>query len=297
MQNTSFTSAGLTLKGTFAAVEGATLSVLLISGSGQVDRDSNHKSMKTEVMKHMADALHDQGMTSFRYDKRGAGESEGEYFSASCEDNLADASAAFDSLKAASPGAKHIVIGHSDGAILATRLAAQRQDIDGIVLLAGPAQSGETIMKWQLNHVISSLKGVGKWLLKILPIDPHKQHQKLLNRLAKTDDKIIKVWGFKKLNAAWLRQFAAYNPIVDFPKIVCPVLAITGTKDIQVPVHDLEIMKHHITAPFEQHALPDLTHMLRRDPDEPTLQHYKDLIKLPLDAEMVGIIVAWVSRL
>lgn len=296
MTEHQFTSHGVKLTGSLIHPEGAEICALLLSGSGPVNRDSNLENFPLNAMKEIADFLAENNVATFRYDKRGVPPSEGAFLKASFDDNFKDADAALSYLKSQCPSQKLIIIGHSEGAIIAARLAAMRDDVDGAILLAGPAQSGKEIMKWQLGHVLDSLQGLGKWILKILPLDPKKQHQKFLDKLEKSDEEIMKVWGIKKVNAAWLRGFAAYAPMEDFPKIKCPVLAITGTKDIQVPHEDLKLMKKALKVPFESHAISDLTHVLRRDSEKPSLQHYQALMKLPLDEEMLDLIKEWVFR-
>ena len=67
---------------------------LLISGSGPIDRNSNFKRLQIDVMRQVADHLEAAGIASFRYDKRGVGESDGDYRSSGFLDNVADASTA-----------------------------------------------------------------------------------------------------------------------------------------------------------------------------------------------------------
>ena len=39
----------------------------------------------------------------------------------------------------------------------------------------------------------------------------------------------------KSLTSPWLRQFIVYDPATTLRKVTCPVLAINGEKDLQVP--------------------------------------------------------------
>ena len=45
-----------------------------------------------------------------------------------------------------------------------------------------------------------------------------------------------------KVNAKWQREFMAYDPAIDLPRVTVPMLAITGSKYIQVDPADLERM-------------------------------------------------------
>ncbi|MEX1336042.1 MAG: alpha/beta hydrolase, partial [Candidatus Limnocylindrales bacterium] len=98
----TFTSAGLTLAGTFAAPAsaGPFPAALLLAGSGPLDRDGNVKRMALNVSRDLARELATAGWASYRYDKRGVGASQGEYLSTGFTDELADAAAALEALEA-----------------------------------------------------------------------------------------------------------------------------------------------------------------------------------------------------
>src|SRR3954471_2381369 len=101
--------------------------VLIASGSGPLDRDSNHRRARFDVARQLAHAFARGGLASLRYDKRGVGESPGDWRRAGLHDNLDDLGAALASL-AARPEvdpARLLVAGHSEGALLAAALAAR----------------------------------------------------------------------------------------------------------------------------------------------------------------------------
>lgn len=64
---------------------------LLLSGSGPLDRDSNMPGQRLDIASSLAAALADAGVATLRYDKRGVGESTGDYLLASFDDETADA--------------------------------------------------------------------------------------------------------------------------------------------------------------------------------------------------------------
>ena len=51
---------------------------IIISGSGPTDRDGNNTSLKSNYLKMLADGLYQNGISSYRYDKRGVGSSIGD---------------------------------------------------------------------------------------------------------------------------------------------------------------------------------------------------------------------------
>jgi uncharacterized protein len=72
-----------------------------------------------------------------------------------------------------------------------------------------------------------------------------------------------------KLNAKWMRDFLAYDPAPDLARITVPVLAITGSRDLQVDPADLQTMAELTTGAFERHLLPGVTHLMRPDSGAP----------------------------
>jgi uncharacterized protein len=88
----------------------------------------------------------------------------------------------------------------------------------------------------------------------------------------------------------------AYDPAADLPKIQAPVLAITGTKDIQVDPADLQRMAGLVQSEFEPPAGPTLTPLLRLEPGEATVATYKQQISRPVDGQVLQIISEWLGR-
>ena len=102
---------------------------LLLSGSGPLDRDSNIPGQRLDVSKALAEGLAARaGVASLRYDKRGVGESGGDFVTATFSDETADASNALNVLRAIpETNGRVAVIGHSVGATIAMRLAVEQR--------------------------------------------------------------------------------------------------------------------------------------------------------------------------
>ncbi len=295
----SFYSAGLKLAGTLAipAGEGPFPAALLIVGSGMVDRNENHKSMPMNVYNELAHHLAGLGIASLRFDKRGVGASEGSFLTAGFFDNVADATAAFSTLRELPEidGDRVALIGHSEGALIATRMAAEGVPASGIALLAGTAQSGEAVLKWQGETVVQHLPGFQRRLMRLLRIDPARTQAKLLSRIRSCDKAVMRVQLVVKLNAKWMREFIDYNPATDLPRITIPILAVTGSNDIQVDPRDIELMrKNAYRAPFEGHVVSEVSHILRRG--IPGTSDYKRQVREPLDTGVVSLLLQWIER-
>jgi hypothetical protein len=298
-QEVNFRSKGAELAGTLSHPDsgGPFPALLLLPGSGQTDRNDNVKQFPINALAEVAADLLAHGFASLRYDKRGVGQSGGDYWATGFNDRYEDARAALQFLTEQSSiqPKKVFVLGHSEGALLATRLAGGGADIAGIILLAGPAQSGEAVLKWQGREITKGLKGPSGWLIRTFHIDVTKSQQKKLDRIKATK----KDWYrqlFVKVNAKWLREFMAYDPAADFSRLKVPVLAITGSKDIQVDPADLTRMERLVKAPFESHLIPDMTHLLRVDTGEATITKYKQEVKRPIAYKVLEIIQLWLGK-
>jgi pimeloyl-ACP methyl ester carboxylesterase len=299
-QEIRFRSDGLELAGTLALPDkGSSFpGVLLIAGSGQVDRNENHQKLRLNIFYDIAHYLAQNGIASLRYDKRGVGQSGGSYWSAGFSNNVQDALAALQYLrnhKKIQPQ-KVFLLGHSEGALIATRLAGLGAEVAGVILLAGSARSGEEVLQWQVLQVARGLKGINGWLINKLHVDVAKAQAKQLEKIKASRQDWIREQLFVKLNAKWLREFMAYNPADDLPYISVPVLAITGSKDIQVDPADLERMAQLVQAPFEHHVIPNMTHILRSEAGEAAIARYKEEIKQPMEPQVLELVLHWLRQ-
>ena len=296
----TFTSGTLHLAGTLTIPDskGTFPAVLLIPGSGQVDRNENHKRLPINAFREITDHLIERGIATLRYDKRGVGASQGNYWETGLFDNVTDASSALMYLKACDEIRTDAIflLGHSEGALISTRLAGNGAEVAGIILLAGSAQCGEDILKWQAQQVAEGMGGLNKWLIKLLRVNVLKAQQKQLDKIKRSSKDWYRVQLIAKINARWMREFMAYNPAEDMPGIRVPVLAITGSKDIQVDPADLKRMAEVIKSDFEYHEIPNGTHILRIEEGKPSLSTYKKQLHQTMDSRILDLISEWLQK-
>lgn len=253
---------GVVLNGTLTRPnkDGAYPTVILISGSGPQDRDESLMGHKPFLV--WADYLTKRGFGVFRYDDRGVGSSQGKFHGATSKDFALDVEGAIDYLKLRKDVDKDkiFLVGHSEGGLIASMVASKRKDLAGIVMLAGPGQTGQEILAYQLKKQYSQLdvsdEGHDQTMemidksLEILSSDvPNNQiidkfmghvkgyYLQLSNRdqmeVAKNED----VFYFRfapMLLDPWMRSFLQTDPLQYISKIRVPVLAINGSKDTQV---------------------------------------------------------------
>jgi uncharacterized protein len=272
---------------------------LLIVGSGEVDRDSDHPKMALGVTRDLADGLARAGIASLRYDKRGVGESGGSYLTTTFGDARDDAAAALDALRAqpAIDAGRVLVIGHSEGAIHATSLAAADPGLAGLGLLAGPATTGEITLGWQAEQIVPTLPAVVRGLLRVLRQSPDRSQARLFAKIRSSDEPIMRVQG-RRLNAGWLRGFIDHDPAPELARVTVPVFALTGDRDLQVDANDLDRIETLVTgAPVEIHRIPQLNHLLRHTDGSGSPTQYKRQLKAgePLDPRVLDALITWAN--
>ncbi len=268
--------------------------VAIASGSGPLDRDSNHRRARFDVARQLAHALAAGGLASLRYDKRGVGESPGDWRTAGLYDNVDDLGRAHDAL-AARPEVdprRILLAGHSEGAILATALAARGVPASGIVLLSMSATRGEELLRWQARAIAPTLPAPARALLRLFRVDLEKKVAANHERIKATTTDLARIGG-AKLNARWHREFMAHDPLEDLRRLVVPVLAVTGEKDLQVDPADLEAIAATVPGGVTTRLVSDVSHTLRRQPGPPSLNAYKKELREPVDPEVLGAVVRW----
>jgi uncharacterized protein len=246
--------AGVTLGGTLTLPRGngPFPAAVLIAGSGPQDRDASIANHKPFLV--ISDYLTRKGFAVLRYDKRGVGESTGSSEMATTLDLASDAKCAVAYLKSRKDidPSKIGLVGHSEGAMIAPTLAATSQDLPWIVLLAPPATKGEDTLLNQ-SDLIARAGGLGDaQVLASLNFDK-QAYDLVLNEPDSTvvTQKLKALVKESGINAAmppeavdqqihmmtspWFRFFLAYDPLPDLKRTKCPVLALYGEKDLQVP--------------------------------------------------------------
>lgn len=299
----SFSGPGGKLSGTLALPDGEAphAAVLLLPGSGPIDRDADHRRLKLGISRDLARALAAGGVASLRYDKRGVGGSDGNFLATGMSDNIADGDAALAWLREqpqVRPDAL-FVLGHSEGALGAMAIAAGCDEADtasglaGVVLLSPSATVGERMLAWQTRQVADTLPAGVRRLLRLLRVDLVRKQQANVARLRASTTDVVRMGG-RRVNARWHRELLDFDPAPFLGRLTMPVLALTGAKDLQVDPDDLRLVERLVPGPVQTHRVPDLTHILRRDAKPPSLSAYRKLVKQPVDAEVLATVVDWV---
>jgi hypothetical protein len=294
----SFDSGGCPLAGTYAEAANPVAAALLITGSGKTDRDSDvhlplRQMLRGGITRQVSDALVPARVSTLRYDKRGVGASGGDCLGVGMAQRLADARAALGWLAAQATGLPLLAIGHSEGTYYAAQLAADG-DAAGAVLLSGPARTGAEVLTWQTRQIAARLPKSTRVILRLMRTDVIRAQRKNMDRILASSDDVMRIQG-TRVNARWVRDFAAYDPRPALARITVPVLAITGGEDVQVPPDDIDAIGQLVRGPFEGHVLAELSHMLRPDPASIGPRGYRRATRQPVSPDVLGLITAWVA--
>lgn len=240
--------AGIKLAGTLTMPNGAApfSAVVLVSGSGPQNRNEELLGHKPFLV--LADYLTRRGIAVLRYDDRGVGESEGNYAQAGISDFATDAEAAMDYLKTRKEINKEKIgiIGHSEGGCIAFMLAAEQKP-SFIVSLAGAGVDGQHLLRIQ-REALFIASGIPE--VHIAQFNDYMAQAQTIaiEAKTKTDIEVGVTELFKgtlmekqtepaieQLSSPEIISFLKYDPAPYFKKINCPVLALNGMKDLQVP--------------------------------------------------------------
>lgn len=291
----TFTSGDVVLSGTVLRPEEARGVAVLVSGSGPIDRNSDHKKLPLHVMGLLAESLAAAGWASLRYDKRGVGDSSGDYWSAGLFDNIADARSAVQRARTLVSGPV-AVVGHSEGAVIAADLARDATILDGAVLLAGMAGTGEQTLKYQAVALEPQIPRLVRGLMKAFGTSVSKQQTTQLAKLASSTRDTYRVQLVSKVNAKWFREFLAYDAAVALSAAQVPLLAMTGSKDVQVDPNDLRVMAELAGERITTALLDDVDHILRHEAkDFSSPRAYRTQVARPLDAQVVEHLTSWLA--
>ena len=295
---------GINLAGTLTLPnkEGVFPVVILISGSGPQNRDEELLGHKPFLV--LSDFLTKNGIAVLRYDDRGIAMSKGDFKTATSADFATDVESAIAYLKTRKEINKNKIglIGHSEGGLIAPMVASKSKEVAFIILLAGTGIQGDSLLLLQ-KKLIEEASGINKediqkgqssnrkvfdivnkstsleqlnsdltiYFKQILKDNPNTQKPAEMS-----DDDFVKL-QVKQIASPWMQYFIKYNPAAALEKVKCPVLAINGEKDLQVPPKEnLEAIKKALTKGGNKRVatkeLPNLNHLFQEcntgSPDE-----------------------------
>ncbi|WP_138416370.1 alpha/beta hydrolase [Aquibacillus sediminis] len=289
-------------------IEGKMPAVIIIAGSGSVDRDGNvtKPEMELNLYKDLAMFITgDLGFITVRYDKRGVGKSDGDHIATGFHDLVEDAGLIYDYLKNHANVDKDriIVAGHSEGTIIGTALTETRP-VAGLLLLSGGISNLEEALYGQRQLAYQELMnkpGLAGWLNRLLKIDKknEKKVQKMNQRIMKTNKDVLSVMGIKQ-PAKWMREHFNYHPRESLKKVACPVLVIRGDKDNLVDNSEFKELNELMGENADYYVINNMEHGLREQTEEKSILNAKKLMQQsigkPLHPEAKERIANWLVK-
>jgi pimeloyl-ACP methyl ester carboxylesterase len=256
--------AGIALAGTLTLPPGSGPhpAVLLLPGSGPLDRDAVVAGHRPSLV--LADQLARQGFVVLRFDKRGVSRSGGVFADASLGDLASDAEAALTFLRSRPEvgAARVLLLGHSEGALLAGMLLARVPGLAGGILVGAPVQRGDSLMVSRARALLAA-RGVPPAILAkdaalrtavFRAIERSATaaearpaiRQALADALGQMTDAERAAVGYGEREwesgaevfldqLAWFKEWLSLDPADIYRRIAAPVLALYGALDQQVP--------------------------------------------------------------
>ncbi|MBH1941806.1 alpha/beta fold hydrolase [Mobilitalea sibirica] len=315
--NHNYKEKKVTVKGTFDLVATVAIpegikqkmpAVVLIAGTGTSDRDGNMKKFQSNIYKELSEIFASQGFVTIRYDKRGVGESKGDFSNTGLLDLVEDVISNIkylESLDFVDPN-KIILCGHSEGTMIAT-LVSTRYNIAGMILLSGAGTSLKSALRYQNWLVFQEIQGMsglkGMILRKLIT---EKNYMKNVNTLFKkcceTNKDTVRIMG-KKMSAKWIREHNDLTDerIIDIIKNAnIPILAITGDKDAQATYEDIRNIEKLELPHVTTQIIPGMDHILRKHEGALSVlnvrKQYASEFSKPLHDGLVKAIAEWVHK-
>jgi fermentation-respiration switch protein FrsA (DUF1100 family) len=296
---------------------------ILVTGSGPQNRDEELLGHKPFLV--LSDYLTRQGIAVLRYDDRGVGKSGGVFRTATTPDFATDAEAAIAFLKK-HPGidsSKIGIIGHSEGGIIAPVVASHRHDVAFVVLMAGPGLPGEQILYLQSALIAKAEKADDKTIKANERIsrdiysvikktgDDSTAAKRIRKIFADADKKNEKDTSYhkqspeavdaqiKQLTSPWFRCFLVLAPADYLSKVTCPLLAINGSLDLQVPPKEnLQAIEKALifggNSSYTIEELPGLNHLFQEAVTGSPVEYGK--IEQTIAPAALQVIAGWIKN-
>lgn len=297
---------------------------VLVSGSGPQNRNEELLGHKPFLV--IADYLTEHGIAVLRYDDRGVASSTGTFATATSEDFARDADAAVKFLQTQPMiDPDHIgIIGHSEGGMIAPMVAASNPDIAFIITLAGPGVPCKTILIEQ-QELIARAEGISEKDIRdsrminealyafLIEHDGESNIKEgaahLIDSLA-TEYQIELPEGMsleslinkelKSVTTPWMRYFLRFDPAPYLQKVACPVLALNGEKDLQVPSKsNLAAIEKGVRSNGNQHVtvreFENLNHLFQHCSTGAPSEYAK--IEETFSEEVLELMASWINGL
>ena len=291
IEEVTFQNGAVNLAGTLTVPQdnGPFPAVLLISGSGLQDRDETVFGHKPFWV--IADHLSRAGIAVLRVDDPGIGKSTPHPKPPTTADFATDVAAGVAFLKQDDRIGRVGLIGHSEGGIIAAIVAATRDDVSFVVLMASPGVLGTELLRKQNERIFNAagIAGERKQNLLVLldrlfttltsdmaedkqrrVVEEIVRKQLEINGVPPAQQDETQVQALvEQTITPWMRYFLVFDPRSAFERVRVPVLALNGELDVQVDAaQNLTAIAAALDKGGNQdvtvHRLPEHNHLFQR---------------------------------
>ncbi len=224
--------------------------VIIIADTGPTDRDGNQNFQKHNALKKLAEGLATHNIASFRYDKRIVKQIRHRSIDPklSFDDFVNDAKSVVDKFATNTAFSKIYILGHGQGSLVG--MLAVQSNVDGFISVAGSGKPIDQVILDQVALMDPSLVEP-----TTLAFSELKQG-KLTKNYPQALESI-----FNLQTQPFMRSWMQYDPQIVIKSITIPTLIISGTKDLQVPVSEAELLKVNASNAKLQ-LIKDMNHVL-----------------------------------
>lgn len=298
---------------------------VLISGSGLQDRDESLMGHKPFLV--LADHLSRNGIAVLRYDDRGVGgsvvEDKTTLALATSEDFGSDVAVMVHAVRNHSEiDARRVgVIGHSEGGLIGPMVAVSDSKLAFVVMLAGPGVAGDELLPVQQARLLETADADPKlvdalvhasmtlyeMMEKNAPENVLRVQMKELvaiqfeaQELEVTEELFEQAIdeGIEVMCSPWMQYFLFYDPAPTLAQVACPVLALNGSKDVQVDSNQnltaIKKVKTESGTDITIIELDGLNHLFQPAITGAVSEYGK--IETTFDPEALSIMTAWLEE-
>lgn len=280
------TPGGITLGGTLTMptdVAGPVPAVVTITGSGQQDRDEYIPvAGGYRLFRQVADTLSRRGIAVLRLDDRTIGASGGPLgTSADYADDIRGA-LAWLRTQPGIDGDRLGLVGHSEGGMIAPMIAATDSRLRAAVLMAGPAETGAEIIRFQQKQAIDADTSIAM-----------TARDSMYRVAALATDSLAKL-------SPWLAYFLDHDPLATARRVaITPILILQGGTDHQITPDQAprlaEAFEDAGNADVTTHLFPGLNHLFLADPSG-LPSGYSRLTDNRVSNAVLGVLADWLAR-
>jgi len=261
--------------------------VIFIQGSGPTDRDGNQAMMKNDGIKKIAKALSQNGIASYRFDKRifKMQELKLEEKDLRFEDFSKDVKDILEYFKEQDKFENHIIAGHSEGSLVG--ILAAKENADAFISLAGAGEPIDSIIVTQVNKMAPQLGENARVAFnEIRANGKTTNYNPMLESI------------FRPSVQPYMYSWMQYDPSQEIKNLDIPVLIINGSEDIQVEVDQAEMLKSG-KEDAKLVIIENMNHIFRQVDSKDRLINTKSYNEpdLPLHPELIPVLTEFIKEL